>query len=47
MPTPTTTGPTDIWRRGPMRVASAPERAEKASIMTVRGRREIPASRGE
>ena len=47
MPAPTTTGPTTIWRRGPIRVARAPERAEKTSMMAVRGRREIPASSGE
>ena len=47
MPAPTTTGPTDICRRGPIRVARAPERAEKASMRAVRGRSELPASSGE
>ncbi len=47
MPAPTTTGPTAICRRGPMRAARAPERAEKASMMAVRGRSELPASSGE
>ena len=47
MPAPTTTGPTAIWSRGPIRDARAPERAEKASMITVRGSREVPASSGE
>ena len=42
MPAPTTTGPTAICSRGPMRTANAPDRAEKASMTTVRGRRAAP-----
>ena len=41
------TGPTPIWRRGPIRAATRPDRAEKASITTVSGSSAIPDSRGE
>ena len=47
MPAPTIRGPTLSWSRGPMRWASAPLRAEKASMITVMGSSEAPASSGE
>src|SRR6202167_6288784 len=40
-----TMGPTVIWRRGPILAASAPDRDDSASMMTVTGSSETPASR--
>jgi len=46
-PAPITTGPTLICRRGPIWVASLPERADSASMMTVSGSRASPEASGE
>ena len=40
-----TSGPTVICSRGPIRAASAPDRADSTSMITVTGSSEIPASR--
>ena len=45
--TPTTTGPTLICSRGPMRVASRPDRDDNTSMITVSGSSAIPDSSGE
>ncbi len=41
-----TRGPTVICNRGPIRAASAPDRADSASMITVIGSSEMPACRG-
>ena len=46
-PTPATIGPTVICRRGPMRCASAPLRAENRNMSTVIGSSDAPAASGE
>ena len=46
MPAATTMGPTLICSRGPMRADSAPERADRSSMMTVSGSSEAPAAMG-
>ena len=38
------TGPTVICSRGPIRAASAPDRARQRSMITVTGSSEMPAS---
>ena len=45
-PAPTRTGPRLIWRRGPIRAESCPERAEKSSMIRVTGRSASPESSG-
>ena len=47
IPTATNSGPTVICSRGPMRAASAPERADNASISPVIGSVAAPASSAE
>ena len=39
-----TTGPTLICSRGPIRAASAPERADSSNMTNVTGSSEMPAS---
>ena len=46
-PTATSSGPTVICRRGPIRAAIAPDRAESASIRIVIGKLAAPASIAE
>jgi hypothetical protein len=41
-----TTGPADICSRGPIRAASAPDRDDKASMMSVTGSSDEPAAIG-
>ena len=43
---PMMTGPTVICSRGPIRPASAPDRADSKSMITVIGSSEMPACRG-
>ena len=45
-PPPTTSGPTVIGSRGPMRPASAPARAENTSMIAVSGSSAVPAASG-
>ena len=47
VPTATSNGPTVICRRGPMRAASAPDRADSASMRIVMGKLAAPASIAE
>ena len=41
---PTSTGPTLICSRGPIRAARAPDRRDRASVIAVTGSSEMPAS---
>ena len=47
VPAATSSGPTVICSRGPMRAANAPERADRASMSTVMGKVAAPASTAE
>ena len=46
-PMATTHGPTVIGKRGPIRCARAPARAENSNMMMVSGNSDAPASNGE